>query len=298
MGTGELACYDFNGVEAWKCNLQERYGKFRIAFGMSSTPVLDGDRLYLQLLHGDGDPDTHEGIVIALEKGTGKEVWKQTRVSDGTGECESSYASPMLYDDGKTKLLLTHGDDYVVAHRLDDGKEIWRCGGLNPKGDRYNATLRFVSSPTVAEGMIVVPSAKHGPVVALRPDGKGDVTKSSSELWRRPRDTPDVPSPLIHDGLVYLCGENGDLICMDAKSGKEIYHKQTRRVRHRASPVYADGKIFLTSRDGEVTVIQVGRQFKILAKNELGEQMSASPAIANGRMYLRTFENLWAVGIP
>jgi len=298
MGSGDLACFDFNGNEVWKTNLQQRYGKFRIAYGMTSTPVLDGNRLFLQLIHGDGNPETHEAIVVALEKQTGKEIWKQTRLSDGIAECESSYASPMIYDDGKTKLLLTHGNDYLIAHRLEDGAEVWRCGGFNPKGDRYNPTLRFVASPAVVPGMIVVPSAKRGPVVALRPDGKGDVTLTKFEIWRRPRDTPDVPSPLIYEGLVYLCGENGDLICMDAKTGEEVYHKQTRRVRHRASPVCADGKLYLTSRDGQVTVVKTGKDFAILAKNELGEQVSASPAVSGGRIYFRSFENLWAIGIP
>ena len=124
-----------------------------------------------------------------------------------------------MYDDGKLKFLLSHGADYVVAHRLDDGAEIWRCGGLNPK-EHYNPTLRLVASPATVPGLIVVPSAKNGPVVALRPDGKGDVTGSKEfVVWKRPRNTPDVPSPLIHDGLVYLCRENGDLLCLDAKTG-------------------------------------------------------------------------------
>lgn len=296
MGSGNLACFDFNGVEAWKCNLQDRYGKFKIAFGMSSTPVLDGDRLYLQLIHGDGNPDTHEALVLALDKNTGKEVWKQSRVSDGRHECESSYASPILYNDGKLKFLLTHGNDYIIAHRLEDGGEIWRCGGLNPKSN-YNDTLRFVASPAMAPGLVVVPSAKNGPVVGLRPDGTGDVTDSKQfQLWKRAHNTPDVPSPLIHDGLVYLCRENGGLICLDAGDGREIYQKSTRRVRHRASPVYADGKIFITSRDGEISVVKAGRQFELLHTNELGEQISASPAISGGRIYFRTFEALWAVG--
>ena len=116
---------------------------------MSSTPVLDGNRIYCQLIHGDGDASTHEATVLAFDSQTGKEAWKQTRLSDAKVECEHSYASPMLYDDGKLKFLLTHGADYVVAHRLEDGAEIWRCGGLNPK-EHYNPTLRLVASPATA----------------------------------------------------------------------------------------------------------------------------------------------------
>ena len=157
--------------------------------------MLDGNRLYLQLLHSGG------ALVVALDKLTGNEVWKQTRTSDAHDECEHSYASPVLYRDGKLELLLTHGCDYIVAHRLSDGGEVWRCGGLNPKG-KYNPTLRFVASPLAAPGLVIVPSAKNGPVLALDPASKGDITDSDEgHFWTREHNTPDVPSPLVVDGL-------------------------------------------------------------------------------------------------
>ena len=289
MANGALACYDFAGKEVWKTDLQERYGRFNIQFGLTSTPLLDGDRLYLQLLHSDA------ALVLALDKATGEEVWRQKRPSDARAECEHSYASPMIYRDDKQAFLLTHGCDYVVAHRLSDGQELWRCGGLNPKG-KYNETLRFVASPVAVPGLIVVPSAKNGPVLGLSPDAKGDISNSKqAHLWVRPDNTPDVPSPLVYDGLVYLCRENGVLICMDAKTGRELYQERAFSDRYRASPVYADGKIYLTARGGVVTVVKAGPKFEILASNELGEPISASPAVSGGRIYLRTFDALYAI---
>lgn len=290
MGNGILACYDFEGSEVWRRDLQEDYGPFRVQFGLASTPVLDEGRLYLQLLN------SNYATVLALDAATGKQIWKQSRPSDAIGECEQSYASPMLYRSGKEAFLLTHGCDYIVAHRLSDGAEIWRCGGMNPKG-KYNPTLRFVASPVAVPGLIVVPSAKNGPVLALRPSGSGDITETrSAHAWTRSENTPDVPSPLVHDGLVYLCRETGILICVDASTGEEIYQHRCHSQRHRASPVYADGKIYLTARDGVVTVVKAGRDFKILASNDLGESISASPAISGGRIYLRTFDALYAIG--
>lgn len=295
MANGQLACYDFDGNEIWKFNLQDRYGKFDIAFGMTSTPVLDGDRLYLQLIHGEGDPETREAIVIALDKHSGEEIWKHDRASDGIKECEHSYASPTIYRDSQHEFLLSHGADYIVAHDLDDGHELWRCGGFNPPGN-YNPTLRFVASPLAVPGMIVVPSAKNGPVVAIKPSAEGDVTGSKQHLhWVREQNTPDVPSPLVKDGLVYLCRENGNLLVLEAATGEEIYEERTVRDRHRASPVWADDKLLLTARNGTVTVIKPGREFEILAQNKLDESMSASPAISNGTIYLRTFEALYAI---
>ncbi len=298
MGEGTLACYTVDGREVWKAGMQERYGKFSIQFGMSSTPVLDNGVLYLQLIHGEGDPETREACVVALDAATGKQVWKVDRPSDAEAENEHSYASPMLYQDDKQKLLLSHGADVIVAHDLKDGHEVWRCGGLNSRDDKslpYDPTLRFVASPVSVPGLIIVPSAKQHPVIAIRPNGSGDITSAADQhvwTWKR---TPDVPTPVIVDDLVYLCMENGNLTVLEAQTGTEVYSQATRRQRHRASPVYADGKLYLTSRDGHVAVIQAGREFKVLADNDLGEDQSASPVISNGTIYLRTFQHLWAI---
>ena len=108
--------------------------------------------------------------------------------------------------------------------------------------------------------------------------------------------TPDVPSPLIHGGLVYLCRERGQLICLDAKTGKELYQQQLARGNYRASPVYADGKVYCTCRDGTVTVIKAGPKFEPVAGNKLPDEITASPVVANGKIYLRGFKALYAIG--
>src|SRR5262249_42178886 len=175
---------------------------------------------------------------------------------------------------GDDAYLITHGNDYCIAHRLKDGKEIWRVTELNPKA-RYNPTLRFVSSPVATPDLIVIPSAKRGAVVAVKPDAKGTVAPGSQyETWRMAKNTPDVPCPLVHDGLVYLCTESGELICLDAKTGQQHYmqamYAMKGRVRHRASPAYADGKIYCLALDGgTMKVVKAGPKFELLATNTL-----------------------------
>jgi len=296
FGTGDLACFTVDGKEVWKFNVQERYGKFNIQFGMASTPVLDRGRLYLQLIHGDGNPQTREARVVCLDAPTGEEIWEVERPSDGRRECEHSYASPVLYRDAERSFLVTHGADYVVAHDLADGRELWRCGDLNPPG-KYNDTLRFVASPVAVPGLIVVPSAKRLGMLGMKPDGRGDLTDDlSATHWRWTNNTTDVPSPLVVDDLLYVCKEDGFFVVAEAKTGKILFSEPTTRDRHRASPVYADGHVYLTARNGTVTVAKAGRTFEVVAKNELGESTSASPVISNGRLYLRTFDALYAIG--
>jgi outer membrane protein assembly factor BamB len=288
-GTGDLACFDFDGKEVWHFNAQERYGKFDIQWGMHVTPLLHGDRLYLPLLHMGSQS------VIALDKATGNEVWKVDRPTDGIWEGRQSYASPVLWHNGSEEYLVVHGCDYTTAHRLSDGKEIWRLSDLNPKS-RYNRTLRLVASPVAVQDLIVVPTAKNGPVVAVKPDASGAIKAGSNfELWRKARGTPDVPSPLVNDGLVYLCGEKGGLTCLEARTGKPLYDKRLHTALYRASPVYADGKIYLTARDGYFSVVKAGPEFELLVVNELPDTFTASPAICNGRIYLRGFQTLYAI---
>jgi outer membrane protein assembly factor BamB len=296
-GNGEFAAFDFSGKEIWRFDAQKRYGEFRIQFGIHTTPVLFRDRLYIQLIHSGGARTAKgkEAVVAAIDKATGKDVWRIARLSEGTQENEHSYASAFVWTNGQDAYLVVHGNDYTTAHSLQDGKELWRVGDLNTLG-RYNYTLRFVASPVCTPELIVIPSAKRGPVVGLRPDASGKVMAGSKhEQWRIAKNTPDVSSPLVYDGLVYLGRENGDLLVLDAKTGKELYNEPTHNHRHRASPVYADGNIYLTARDGTVSVVQAGRSFKLLATNKLPDQTAASPAISGGRIYIRGYEYLWAI---
>lgn len=289
-GTGELVCFDFAGKEAWRCNLQDRYGAFRQQWGgMHMSPLLEGDRLYLSFMHQKG------AWVVALDKAKGAEVWKIERKSDASRESKDSYASPTLAHSGKDAFLITHGADYTIAHRLSDGGEIWRVGDLNYK-DKYRGDWRLVASPGVSNDLIVIPTAKTGGVVAVKPDAHGLVlTGSEYEIWRKQRGTPDVPCPLIHDGLVYLC-RDGIISCLEAKTGQELYEQRIHAARYRGSPVYADGKIYLTARDGVVTVVKAGPKFERLAENKLPDQIAASPAISGGRIYFHGFETLFAIG--
>ncbi len=298
-GAGVLSCFDMAGEPVWELDLQEKYGQFDIQFGMSTTPIRVDDRLYMQLIHGamrSSDPGF--GMVIALEASTGDVVWEQKRETDAVAENKHSYASPVLYEDSRQRFLLTHGGDFLIAHALEDGHELWRCAGLNAK-ENYNNFLRFVSSPAAQPGLIVAPSAKTGRVLALKPDGSGDITDDEQhQHWMKPRGSPDVATPVIYDGMVFLFREDGIVACLDATTGDLVWEKRLLADRHRSTPVVANGNFYITGRDGTVTVLKAAREPEVLASNSLGETTTASPAIAGGRLYVRTFENLYCFSLP
>jgi outer membrane protein assembly factor BamB len=289
LWSGAVACHDFEGREVWKFNAQGRYGKFDILHGIHSTPLLHQDRLYLTLLHNNGQ------WVIALDKATGIEVWKVHRQTDAVGVSREAYSSPCLWNDGKRTSLVVLGCDYGTGHRLEDGSEIWRLADLNP-GEKYNTALQLIASPIATPEMLLVPSAKGGPVVAVKPGARGLIRAGSPfELWRIARGSPDVPSPLVHGGLVYLLKEPGLLLCLDARTGAEAYVRRLHTDRYCASPILAAGRIYLVAHGGQVSVVKAGREFELLATNTLEDSFTASPAVANGRLYLRGFLSLYAI---
>lgn len=303
FGTGILACYTVDGQPVWKVDVNERFGKLDIQFGMTSTPVLHGDSLYLQLIHGPMkfDDNSRTGKVIKLDKTTGETQWEIDRITNAGFECKHSYASPFIYQDDKQEFLVVHGADCITGHTLSDGKELWRFGELNgptqlnPK--QNDPTFRFVASPTVVPGTIIVPTAKEGPLVVLKVNEalSGDSSKKPEVVsWSIPR-TPDVSIPVIVDGLVYILHKDGKLQCMDLKSGEEIYFQRTYTGQHRSSPTYADGHLYFASNDGHCTVVKTGRDFQIVSTNAMNEPITASPVVSNGVLYIRSYQALYAI---
>src|SRR5262249_58270174 len=130
------------------------------------------------------------------------------RKTDAVGVSREAYSSPCLWNDGKRKCLVVLGCDYATGHRLDDGREIWRLGDLNPR-ESYNTTMQLIASPVATPEMLLVPTVKGGPVVAVKPAPTGLIRAGERlELWRRRKGTPDVASPLVHGGLAYLVPGN------------------------------------------------------------------------------------------
>lgn len=288
FGTGDFVCCDLDGKDVWKFNAQERYGRFSIQHGMHVSPLLHEGRLYFALLTNGG----HH--VVALDKATGKDVWKVERKSDAQGESREAYTSPVLWRNGKELNLVVLGCDYATGHRLADGKEVWRLADLNPEGKQNH---RIITSPVASDDLLVVPTARGLIAVGVKPGADGLIKAGgAAEQWRIAKGSPDVPSPLIQDGLVYLMQDGGKLLCVEAKTGKTVYSEELTRERYRASPVYADGKLYLVGRDsGTFSVVKAGPKFERLATNTLPDNFPASPAIANGRIYLRGFGALYAI---
>lgn len=288
-GTGVLKGFDFDGRELWSREIQKDYGQFGLNWGYASSPLLYGDSLYVQVLHGMNTDDA--SYVLRIDKATGKTAWRVERPTSAIRESPDSYTTPALLSYGKTTEIVITGGDRVTGHDLATGKELWRADALNPDNDPF---YRIIASPVIADGVIYAPSRVR-PLLALRAGGRGDVAKSHL-LWSTPNG-PDVPTPVTDGKYFYIVNDRGIVWCLDAKTGQELYGQQRiASGTYSASPVLADGKIYITNEDGLTTVIKAGPKFEVLAENNLDDYCLSSVAISDGQIFLRTGKYLYCIG--
>ena len=286
--SGDLACLDLNGKLLWEKNLQAEYGEDTLWWDLGTSPVLTKDCVVVAVMHSG------PSFVVAFDKASGKVAWKQDRNLDAPSEAAQSYTTPVVLEHDGSELLVVLGADHVTAHDAATGKELWRVGTLNPSG---NGFFRSIASAVVEEGIVVAPYARGSTLTAIKLGGSGDVTKTHV-VWERDDLGADVPTPAALDGKIYVCGDRGQVTCLDVKSGETLAQGQAPRHRtaYSSSPVIADGKLYIAREDGTTFVLSLDG-LKVIAENKLdGEQTVATPVFADGQILIRTRESLYCLG--
>jgi outer membrane protein assembly factor BamB len=264
-----------------------RFTAFRLADGKEawwvgglsletcSTPVVAGDRLIISAAGIQG-----ERANMTLPPPFDEAVQKFDRNGDAM----------ISYDEIPSDLLFTdrqaaNGQGNVSLRlALTLFAEMKKDEKLNQaRWEELRKTLReFIED-----------EANQTVVASVRTGGSGDVTKSHV-TWKESKGAPEVPSPLVYQGRVYLIRSDGILCCRDLETGKLIYEKATdSRGGYFASPVAADGRIYIASDRGAITVIKSGDAFEVLARNDLNDRIMASPALAENTLYVRSAKSIW-----
>lgn len=296
FGSEGLYCYDLDGHLRWKKELgvlrsnpkvyndQIEPSAWSLEWGFASSPILHQGTLYLQC---DG---LTNGFVAAYRASDGRELWRTPR------EDTSTWSTPNVCGTGPHRQLVVNGWKHMGGYDLNTGKELWRMSG---GGDCP------VPTPQFWNGLFFLASS-HGPrspIYAIREDAHGDVslqvddTAHASVVWSVKKGGPYMQTPLIHDGLLYSCRDDGILSCFDAATGKLNYKERLGRGSEgfTASPVASPSGLYFTSEQGTVFVVKPGPQFEIVATNRLDEICMATPAIARGTLYFRTQNHLLAI---
>ena len=277
FGSRGIYALDMDGKPLWEKDLGDMTVK--LGFGEGSTPALRGNLVVVQWDH-EG-----ESFIVALDKKTGKELWRQKR-EEGT-----SWASPLVVEHGGKTQVVTSASNKVRAYDAAKGELLWETPGM---------TANAIPTPVHKDGVVFLTSGFRGnALLAVKlAEAKGDISASPAIAWKLDRDTPYVPSPLLYgDELYFLKGNNGLITCLDAKTGERRYGPE--RIEGvpnvYASPVGAGGRIYVAGREGSVGVLEAGKTFKLLATNKLEDGFDASPVAVDNELYLRGAKYLYRI---
>jgi len=183
-------------------------------------------------------------------------------------------------------VMISLGAKAAYGYDARTGDELWRV----EERSSHSASTR----PVVAHGLVIFPSGwPNGQVLAVRPDGRGDVT-ATHVAWRVTRGVPKKPSLQLDGDLVYMVGDTGIVSAVAARTGDLVW---TGRVEgtYSASPLLAGGRLYVFNEDGKTTVLEAGPRFRVLAENRLDDGFMASPAGTGEAMILRTRSHLYRI---
>jgi outer membrane protein assembly factor BamB len=293
-GTGVLTALTMDGMVAWRTDLQKSYGKFGLNWGYGASPLLYEGLVIVPVLHGMNTDEP--SYLVAFEGKTGKVAWKVERPTDALQEGPDAYTTPMPMKVGDRTEIVVVGGDYFTGHDPKSGKELWRCGGLNPeKNGKKDPWYRAVASPAIADDLIFG-CIKTGPFVACKGGGQGLVT-STHVAWTSATNTCDVPTPVFDGKLLYVLNDRAFMHAVEPKTGKYAYEKQRLPAgTYSASPLLADGRLYVTNESGKTTVLAAGPEFRILAENVLDEGYALSSIAVSGKeLFLRVGAHLYCI---
>ena len=259
--------------------------------GAASSLFLYQDKL---IVHIEG---TDVQYIAALDKLTGETIWKTERPQgfyrDIAPVYRKAYTTPIVTDVNGVSQLISNGAQMCFAYDVNTGREIWSV---------WYGHDSTVGMPLAWGGLVFFNSGwifeenvpNYVKFFAVDPTGMGDVTQTHVK-WQSSQDIPQISTPVIVGGRIYMVHERGAVSCLDALTGNVVWKAQLKG-QFNASPVYAGGLIYIPEVRGTVFVIKPGENFQLVAENNIGEVIKATPAFVDGNILLRTENHLFRIG--
>ena len=274
FGARGLVALDMTGTVVWHRDL----GAMEAYHGTAGSPLLYRDRVILY-------QDQYEGsFIAAFDARTGRQLWRTPRAAN------TGWGTPIAVRVVDHDEIIVSSQQRVHAYSPETGAELWSCAG---------SSYEVIPTPVVGYGLVFCSSGRAGPTLAIRPGGKGDVTRTHL-AWASQRGSPFVPSPILSGERLYMVNDMASIVtALEATTGKLLWQNRlgvAQREGFSASPVAVEGKVFFTNDDGDTFVLKDGATFELLRVNRLGERTLASPALVEGHWYVRTDRNLVAIG--
>ncbi len=266
FSSNDVICLDLAGNLRWLRGLTADYANVSNSLGMSSSPVLAGGTLVVQV------ENDSESYTLGLHKRTGVNLWKLNRPK------AANWTSPVRINDGLIALQSKTGVDAI---RAEDGAKAWS----------YDGGASTIPSSTLRGGVLYVPS--HG-TTALELNS-ADAANTPKELWQTRRLSPGTGSPVVLGDKVLTTNNAGVLTAGNLKTGERLW--QTRlKGPFSATHVATATHLYCVNEAGLVQVVDTrSKEGELTGTLDLGEQILASPAAGAGAIYLRSNTKIFKI---
>lgn len=261
--SGDLICLDMDGNPVWNKNI----GVPDNHYGHASSLIALKDKLFVQYDSNKG------GRIIAFNVLTGKTVWDIRR------NTKISWSTPVIMTVNNKTQLVTTSNPLVAGYDTETGKELWSVDCMSGE----------VAPSVCYGGGLVFAAQENAKLVAIQPGSPSKI------LWESDEYLPEVASPVVSDGLLFICTSFGMMACYDATTGKKQWENDFGKGFY-ASPVITNGKLYAIDMGGKMHILKVSRDKKILGEPSLGERAFATPAFTDGRIILRGINSLYCIG--
>jgi len=282
FSNGDLAALDLDGRVVWS----RGFGPFENPYGHASSPVIDGERLFILLDQNPEKGGEWRSRLIALDPRTGETLWEAKR------PVPASWTTPIVVERAGGRQVITVANPWVISYDAANGSEIWRAEVLEEE---------IGPSPVHSDGVVYVAMEGCG-LSAIRADGEGDVS-DTHVVWQAGGVMPSIPSPLATDEAVFVLSSDGVLSVFD-QAGGEAVQETDLECYFSASPSFTCGRLYLFGESGEAFVLEESAapgpaarpRWEVVARNSMGEPVHASPAFSGDMIYIRGESTLFCLG--
>ena len=299
---GLLIGYDSAGNELWRRSLMEEFARLTFPNGRTGGPCVDENLIIIHAITANwGKQGPARDRFYAFDKITGDLVWSST---PGITPKDSSF-SPLTFDDlpdGRRVFYSGTGCGHVICIDARTGQALWRFqmsyGGVNSGVVIHKDTVIAIHGKENVDSTVI------GRMVAIRKPEKlpavGEeimLLGKEDEVWRNNSMEAFTSTPTYNNGRLYSTIKRGELVCVDADTGEDVWVLKLAPDQVHASPTLADGKLFIPMFDGKVSVVSdEGDSGRLISKTELDGACLAAPAVAHGRVFVQTKKRLYCFG--
>ncbi|MFQ3593409.1 MAG: PQQ-binding-like beta-propeller repeat protein [Gemmataceae bacterium] len=295
--SGMLYAYDLDGKIVWQRSLTEEFGRVSGYGGRVTFPVIDEDKIILPMANASWGEQTIGGTrLVALDKRTGQVIWW---AEGGYQIKDTFYSSPKVaVVNGIRTIFCGGGDGCIHAFKVRTGEKLWSYkfgdGAVN-------------CAPVVQGNKIWIGHGEEnedntqGRLICL--DGAEVIDGKPKLLWKYDTVKVKFASPVLQDGILYVCDEAGKLFAFDAEKGGEPLWEYSYGKATKGSPIWADGKIYITEVDSRFHILKVDRSgcsplatVRFRGKGVVPTELHGTVAISQGRIYFTTTNQLVCFG--